>query len=520
MGCERGNVLSRGPVAGALAALAALALSAGPAAAQPLSPRLGMRLDGALWRQHAGAWIAAAGDVNGDGLADVLVGTAESHHLGAGRPAPTWNAYVVFGRRRLGGGALCLDRLGRRGLRIVRHGGAGFGAGAGAGDVNGDGLDDIVLGTGTAEEAGGGRVWIIPGRRRGGTVDVGRPGAAAVLRAPGGVRFGRSVAAAGDLDHDGLADVLVSEPGWVPPGGEFGTGRVVVVFGSRHLRGFDIAASARRTMQIIGPGPFHLAVPGIGDRLYGPEFGQALAAAGDVDGNGRPDVAISAPYLGGRDGGAFVVTGPFARGASIDLRTAPAGSYRIAGAGGQVQGWALAAAGDQDGDGLGDLLVGELAGGDALASSHGPSAAFVVRGRTGGDVALGDLGTSGTTLLDAVAGDRAGQSVALAGDLTGDGLPDLVIGAPLADPGGRSRAGSAFLVPGGQPAGTLDLRRIPGVRRLDGVSALDTAGDGVAGVGDIDGDRAPDIAVAAPRTDLVRERSGSVYLVSGRRLAR
>ncbi|HEX6621448.1 MAG TPA: integrin alpha, partial [Solirubrobacteraceae bacterium] len=58
-----------------------------------------MRIDGRLWHQHAGTFVAGAGDVNGDGLADVLVGTAEVHRIGARLPAPRWNLYVVFGRR-------------------------------------------------------------------------------------------------------------------------------------------------------------------------------------------------------------------------------------------------------------------------------------------------------------------------------------------------------------------------------------------------------------------------------------
>src|SRR5690242_2045960 len=72
---------------------AALGLFVPPAAAAPLSANLGLRIDGRLWRQHAGIFAAGAGDVNGDGLADILVGTAETHRARGAR----WNAYIVFG---------------------------------------------------------------------------------------------------------------------------------------------------------------------------------------------------------------------------------------------------------------------------------------------------------------------------------------------------------------------------------------------------------------------------------------
>src|SRR5204863_216834 len=105
------------------------------------------------------------------------------------------------------------------------------------------------------------------------------------------------------------------------------------------------------------------------------------------------------------------------------------------------------------------LLVGTLTGSGAFFSSKGPSDAYVVFGRRDpGNVSLGRLAALGAVLHDASDGDRAGFSVANAGDVTGDGRSDLLVGAPLANRGDVRAAGSAFVVPGGRLSGTVDLR--------------------------------------------------------------
>jgi hypothetical protein len=100
--------------------------------------------------------------------------------------------------------------------------------------------------------------------------------------------------------------------------------------------------------------------------------------------------------------------------------------------------------------------------------------------------------------------------------VTGDGRPDLLVGAPLGDPAGVRGAGSTFLVPGGRLGARRSLRDLTApARRFDGLARFDMAGSAVAGIGDFNGDGARDLAIAAARTDVLSEQSGSVYLVYG-----
>ena len=185
-------------------------------------------------------------------------------------------------------------------ISSAHHG--GFSAGAGAGDVNGDGLADIVLGSATPNKRAS--AYVVYGRRSAGTVDVDRLGAGGfVVRTATNIESGPAVAGAGDLDRDGLADIVVGDPGYVPPGGEFGTGRAVVVFGRHGSATVDLGHLGRSATAIVGPGPLRLSSPA-GERLFGVGFGEAVAGVADLNGDGHRDVVVGAPFLKGREGGA------------------------------------------------------------------------------------------------------------------------------------------------------------------------------------------------------------------------
>ena len=451
-----------------------------------------LRIDGAAALDQAGASVAGAGDVNGDGLDDLLVGAPERGPLDAGA------AYVVFGRETPEN--VDLGALGRDGFRITGAAGddrAGV-AVAGAGDVNGDGLDDVLVGADLADNNGrsdSGSAYVVFGRRAADNVDLADLGEAGfrIDGAASSDEAGASVAAAGDMNGDGLDDLLVGAPGG---GLLFSAGAAYVVFGQETSTNVDLDA--------LGAGGFQMT--GIG---FGGEVGSSVAAAGDVNRDGRPDVLVGAPL----DSLVYVVFGQEIP-ADVDLSALGRGGFTIVGPTGARAGISVASAGDVNADGRPDILIGADEGGLVLPAF---GSAYVVHGpQAPTDVDLAVLGGSGVRVRGAAEDDEAGVSVAGAGDLNGDGRPEVLVSAPGADNNGRSESGTVYAL-AGDAAANVDLGALPaGSLRIDGATAGDRAGGSVAAAGDVNGDGRPDIVVGAAlanNNDL--GDSGSAYVVFG-----
>ena len=392
----------------------------------------GFRIDGAA-DDEAGDSVARAGDVNGDGRSDVVVGASGAD-----------SAYVVFGKADTQ--SVDLASLGSGGFRI---GGDGAGASvAGAGDVNGDGRRDVLVGAPFAdknERRDSGSAYVVFGKADTQSVDLASLGSGG-LRIDGaaaGDGAGASVAGAGDVNGDGRSDVLVGA--WLADNhGRRGSGSAYVVFGRANTKSVDLAS--------LGSGGFR-----IDGAIDGDHVGETAAGVGDVNGDGRPDVLVSAN--GRRDPGsaAYVVFGKADR-RSVDLFSLGQRGFLIGGVvvnGGVV---AVAGAGDVNTDGRPDVLVGAW-----LADNHGrrnSGSAYVLFGKVyRRGVYLPLLGGDGFRIDGAAAYNYAGSSVAGAGDVNGDGRADVLVGAPYGDNNGRGNSGSAYLVFGKASTKTVDLGR-------------------------------------------------------------
>jgi hypothetical protein len=497
-------------VVGFLTAMAALVGGTGAGATLPvdggpvdLVADASLRIDGVNAGDLLGISISRIGDVNGDGFDDLAVGApgyGPSGLAGAGPGA----VFVVFGASHLAG--IDLAHIAGHGFRIDGSTASPVGVSVtDAGDVNGDGLDDVAVGApeaGFNARAGAGSVYVVYGGSGSGNVDLANLGSGG-LRIDGAVagdRLGATVASVGDVNGDGRPDLAIGAPGATTVG-RAGSGAVTVLLGAAHPASIDLASLGARGYVIAGPA----AGDGVGAAL-------AVAAAGDIDGDGYADIAIGDRRAEGGAGNAFVVRGAPTV-AAVDLgAVASARVLRLRGAAaGDLAGWSVAGVGDVNGDGRDDLVVGAPGVSTVRA---GAGRAYVVLGSSSPTgFGLGAISSHGFAVDGAVAQEFSGEVVAPAGDLNGDGRPDIVIGAPEA-----GTIGTSYVLFGSSSAGSnVDLAAL-GARgfRLDGPGTSSFAGNAFASVTGFDGDGRAALIVADGNGDLLKqENSGSVFVIDG-----
>ncbi len=367
--------------------------------------------------------VAAAGDVNGDGYADVIVG-ARGNDAGGGQAG---RAYLYYG----GPGA--------DGVPDVTFTGpsAGTGLGSavgGAGDVNGDGYADVIVGA-------NGRAFIFYGGSQ--------PDAAVDLVLTQSVElegFGYSVGSAGDWNGDGYDDVIVGAPA-----------NPCDVFGKVCLPGEGLAGSAY--VYFGGPGADGVPDLTLTGEADGDHFGTSVETAGDVNGDGHADVIVGAPVngTGGTSAGrAYVYFGGPGADATADRVLTGAGE-------GDEFGSSAGTAGDVNGDGYADLIVGAPsndAGGERVGR------AYVYFGGPAADA------TADLTLTGEAPSLYFGVSVGTAGDVNGDGHADVIVGSSHFIAGSQ-RPGRVCVYYGGPGADTVpDL----GSRRPRTISSVPRSG--------------------------------------------
>ena len=394
-----------------------------------------VRILGAVTGDNLGAGVAA-GDLNGDGIDDIIVGAPFSKGIPAQR-TDMGEAYVIFGGPHI---ATTIDTLAAQqdaGL-LPAEGFSHLGRTFAVADVNGDGIDDLIAGAPYAGREpntppGGprttvGEVYVVFGSRQlKGQVkvtqnaeDVRLSGVAATDQ------FGDSVAAA-DVNGDGVADIIVGASGYDAPD-RADAGGAFVFYGGASLP--SVATLREANVTITGA-------------KAGDGFG-ALVAAGDVNGDGKAEVIASAPASSGtgsgrRAAGEVDIVDVAKAGGAIDLATAGAAVRILGPAENEFAPSSLGLSGG------GTPRIAFGAG--RFSSSTDRSAAgatYLVPARTDGDVDLAQPASDVTTLLGAAGGDGLGAAVAFA-DLKGDGSLDLLTLAAgtlsadgQADPGYRA----------------------------------------------------------------------------------
>ncbi len=418
---------------------------------------------------QANAWfgfsVSSAGDVNGDGYGDVIVG-AYSYTNGE---VEEGRAYVYLGSA---SGLSASSAWTAESNQASAYFGSSVSS---AGDVNGDGYSDVICGAYWYDnvEADEGRAYVYLGSASG----LAASSAWTAESDQAGAEFGYSVGSAGDVNGDGYGDVICGAPYYDK--GQSSEGRAYVYLGS----GSGLAASPAWTAE--------------SDQADA-RFGVSVSSAGDVNGDGYGDVIVGAYYydnVEAREGRAYVYLG-----SGSGLAASPAWTAESDQANAYF-GLSVSSAGDVNGDGYGDVIVG------AYWYANGESTegrAYVYLGSAVG-LAVSPSWTAESNQANA----HFGYSVSSAGDVNGDGYGDVIVGA-IGYYNGESDEGRAYVYLGSasgltaSPAWTAESNQ-----------ASAYFGCSVSSAGDVNGDGYGDVIVGAHYYDNVVADEGRAYVYLG-----
>jgi fibronectin type 3 domain-containing protein len=457
-----------------------------------------LTLNGVNPSDNAGYAVANQGDLNGDGLADLVVGAigaSPSGRTAAGEVYINLSTACQGGAQELGSASVVI-----RGQASLDLMGASV---ASAKDLSGDGIADLVIGVPGADPGGrgnAGSVYIFFGRSTWPSVidlSVDSPDVT-INGVASGDELGAYVANSGDVNGDTRPDLIIGAPN-ADAQGIFEAGAAYIVFGRATFPAtMELSISANVTLM----GGEALALAG------------RVTNGGDVNGDGLADILVGAPGVdgssGANSGATYLVLGRTNWPKSLFLSISSDAIFYGANRDDQ-SGVAVSNGGDVNRDGYEDILIGA-----ALASPGGKQFAgtsYLIFGRLSFSGTM-NLNQANVTINGIATGDQSGRSLDISGDANGDGFADIVIGAFNATPDGQSAAGQVYVVYG-SPIFPTTMGLDTAALTFDGEAAFDNFGFSVSSMGDINGDAKADIFIGANLADTSgRVDAGQTYVVS------
>jgi hypothetical protein len=368
------------------------------------------------------------GDINGDGLSDIVIGMPQNDDAGSNRG----QVYIIFGKK--SGWQKNVDLTQADASFRGEYNGDWLGRYADCdGDVNGDRIDDLVMGASVNDENGvdSGQVYIVFGQKGGWAMDTNVSTAdASLLGESGGDSAGISLAIAPDVNGDGIDDIVI---------GAANNDRGGNLAGSAYLALGRKTSDWKMDMPLASKANASWYGEGIQDA-----FGYLLDGLGDVNGDGLGDI-VAGSYLNngnGADAGqAYIIFGRRSGwGTNVNISAGMNASY-FGEALANYAGRGVAGPGDVDGDGLNDILISSPDNGEVAALS---GEAYLVLGKTAGWAKRVNLNQADASWRGEMASSIGGRTVA-GGDFNADGLADVLISAHLDSEHGTS-TGQGYVI--------------------------------------------------------------------------
>jgi uncharacterized protein (TIGR03437 family) len=460
----------------------------------------------------------AIGDLNGDGIPDLVVGAPGADGSGT----DNGRVYVSFGK--LSNGSLDLQKQAPEVILIGENGGDLLGSSVAIGDINGDGNNDLIIGAPGADllDASGrplktacGKVYAVFGKLNAANSTIDKAAGLTIIGHNSNDQLGTGVATGRITQKDGPANLIVGAPLYDVPGAAApltDAGRVYLLSGGAGLTGTIDLANKPEKFSVSG-------------QIPGGQIGRSLAI-GDVNADGFADLAIGEPLFNAqtRQGAVYLVYGAATLSGNRSFGSLASDLLVIGRDADDMLGGAVAT-GDVNGDGKGDLIIGAP---NSSGLGNDNPVAGEVYALFGSDKLTGliDLAKDQVDLViygEPNTGDGAlglGSAIAT-GDFTGDGTADLAIGSPGVGP--RFECGAVYLIPGAKSGlgGTIDLAKTRAALTIFGADSGDRiggVGSGLA-IGELNAATPGDLVIGIPRGDsLVNERinAGEVRILFGR----